>query len=220
MDDAPGPAAPATLEREARAAAEAGAEPVTEGAAEQPPAELTPKRRVIGFGQHPYGDDEEREATSASRRDWYGWQTLLVDGAALSAVLVGTAVHRGPGRDHGRGDALAGVGLIAYGLGPGIVHFAHRNPGLGFASFGIRLGIPLAGAFLGASVVSSCDSYRCEEDGAAVGALLGMLGAIAIDAATFAYDDRRPRADEGGLSLAPVLSLQPGRAWLGLGGRL
>jgi hypothetical protein len=171
---------------------------------------------VIGFGQHPYGDDDDELPALVPRRTWYGWQTLLVDGVALSAVLLGAGLDRA-GND---GGVVTAFGLLGYELGPGIVHFVHRNPGRGFASFGVRLGMPLAGAFLGASFSSNCDGYRCEEDGAAAGFLLGMAGAIAIDAAVFAYDDRRPRAQRAALGLVPLASLQPGRAWIGFGGEL
>jgi hypothetical protein len=109
---------------------------------------------------------------------------------------------------------------LGYEFGPGIVHFVHRNPGRGFASFGVRLGMPLAGAFLGASLFSNCDGYNCEQDGAGAGFLLGMAGAIAIDAAVFAYDDRRAPPTHVGPRLVPLASLRPGRAWVGFGGEL
>jgi hypothetical protein len=178
------------------------------------------KVEAIGFGEHPYDDDEDDDPTElAPRRTWYGWQTLVVDGAALSALLAGAAVNRGASSGS-EGSVVAVVGLLTYELGPGIVHFVHRNPGRGFASFGVRLGMPLTGAFLGASFSSNCDSYRCEDDGAAAGALLGMVGAIAIDAAVFAYDDRRSRASHARPRFVPLASFQPGRAWVGLGGEL
>lgn len=177
------------------------------------------KAGVIGFGQHPYAYDDDADlAALAPKRTWYGWQTLAVDGASLSAVLVGAALDR---RDSGPdGGVVTALGLLGYELAPGIVHFVHRNPGRGFASFGVRLGMPLAGAVLGASLASNCDGYNCEEDGAAVGLLLGMAGAIAIDASVFAYDDRRPQATRATPRVVPLASLQPGRAWLGLGGEL
>ncbi|MDF3066076.1 MAG: hypothetical protein K0R38_1677 [Polyangiaceae bacterium] len=182
-----------------------------------PPTSPAPARaQVIGFGQHPYDDDDDDLPAAGPRRTWYGWQTLIVDGAALSAVLLGVAID-GNGRD---GGAIAGAGLLAYEFGPGIVHFVHRNPGRAFGSFGIRLGMPLVGAVLGATVSSNCDGYECEGDGAGAGLLLGMAGAIAIDAAVFAYDDRRPHAERARSRWVPLASFRPGRAWIGLGGEL
>lgn len=183
-----------------------------------PPPPLAPaKAEVIGFGQHPYDDDDDDVPAVGPRRTWYGWQTLIVDGASLSSVLLGASLERSSGSG---GGALVGAGLLGYEFGPGIVHFVHRNPGRGFASFGVRLGMPLAGAFLGASLFSNCDGYQCEGDGAGAGFLLGMVGAIAIDAAVFAYDDQRSRAPRAGPRLLPLASLRPGHAWLGIGGEL
>jgi hypothetical protein len=205
-----------------RAPVEAVPPPVVAPAPRPPPTPppLAPaKADAIGFGQHPYAYDDDADlAALAPKRTWYGWQTLLVDGASLSAVLLGAELDS---RDSGLdGGVVTALGLLGYELGPGIVHFVHRNPGRGFASFGIRLGMPLAGAFLGASLGSNCDGHHCEEVGAAVGLLLGMAGAIVIDSALFAYDDRRSRATRATFRFVPLASLQPGRAWLGLGGEL
>jgi len=162
-------------------------------------------------------DDDDDVPALAPRRVWYGWQTLVVDAAGLSGLVLSAALSDSGASDSDVG-ALATFGLLSYELGPGIVHFVHRNPGRGFASFGMRLGLPLAGAFVGASVSSNCDGFLCEADGAAAGLLLGMGGAIAIDAAVFAYDDRRPSRARA--KLVPVASFVPGRAWLGLAGEL
>jgi hypothetical protein len=79
--------------------------------------------------------------------------------------------------------------------------------------------MPLAAAFLGASLASGCNTNLCESNGAGVGVLLGMGGAIAIDAAVFAYDDRKPSSSRR-LELLPVMSVTRQQAWIGLGGRL
>jgi hypothetical protein len=163
------------------------------------------------------GDDDESDEpgpTLGSRRHWYGWQTLTVDGASFTLLMLA-------GADGGRSsDEMATAALLGYGFGAGIVHFAHGNPGRGFASFGVRLGMPLAGAIVGAGLDSGCNSYLCEKNGAAIGLLLGMGGAIAIDAAVFAYDDPVPHADRHQLSLMPVVQLGRERALLGVSGQL
>jgi len=159
------------------------------------------------------GEPEDFEL--ASRRRWYGWQTLTADGASLGVLILGTAL----GSRSESGDDLVALGLLGYEFAPGIVHFTHRNVGRGFASFGIRLGMPLAGAFLGASLASGCNTNLCEATGAGVGVLLGMGGAVAIDAALFAYDERK-RSSARRLGLVPLVSLTPQQAWLGLGGQL
>jgi hypothetical protein len=151
-----------------------------------------------------------------TRPRWYGWQTLVVDGATLSVFV--TAAVAGSG-DEKLGAKLAVLGLASYELGPGIVHFVHGNPGRGFASFGIRFGLPLTGAFIGASAASGCDGFLCEAGGAAVGALLGVGGAIAIDAALFAYEDPKSRPASR-VWLRPLFSFTPQRALIGLAGQL
>lgn len=159
-------------------------------------------------------DDEEGSSTEMPRRTWYGWQTLTADG--ISTLLFITAASQSGSGD--AGEALVWASLLGYEFAPGIVHFAHKNPGRGFASFGIRLGMPLAGAFVGAAAASGCTGYLCEADGVGVGFLLGMGGAIAIDAAVLAYD--YPESRRGTARVRPVVSIAPGRAFVGLSGEL
>jgi len=167
--------------------------------------------------------DADQEADDApdedERRKWYGWQTLVADGASFASLLVGASLNDQRSTSGDIADTLVWSGLLGYELAPGIIHFAHRNPGRGFASFGLRLGMPLAAAFVGASLASSCNTNRCEGDGAGIGALLGMAGAMAIDAAVFAYDDPK-RSSSHRLGLLPVVSVTPQQAWIGLAGRL
>jgi outer membrane usher protein FimD/PapC len=115
-------------------------------------------------------------------------------------------------------EPLAYAGLLGYELAPGIVHFAHRNAGRAFASFGIRLGMPLAGAFLGGAAISDCSGDDCQATGIGLGFLLGMGGAIALDAALLAYESPEPRRQAA--RVMPVVSLARGHAWLGLAGEL
>ena len=159
--------------------------------------------------------DEGDDLASAHTRHWYGWQTLIIDGVSLTAIFAGSALHADDDGDN----KVVGFGLLGYEFAPGIVHFIHRNTGRGFASFGLRFGLPLAGAILGAAMSSDCDSNLCEAGGAGVGILLGMGGAIAIDAAVFAYDDRRRSAPQKA-RLVPLVSVTPQQAWVGLGGQL
>ena len=179
-----------------------------------------------GRAQH---EDEAQVGTADERplprRKWYGWQTLTADGASFAALTVAAVLsdRAARGSDEkgvsSNAKGLVWFGLLGYELAPGIVHFLHRNPGRGFASMGLRLGMPLAGFFLGASAASSCSSLACEESGAGLGVLLGMAGAIAIDAAVLAYDDPKKQSPRG-LSLTPLVAVAPHQAWLGLGGEL
>ena len=159
--------------------------------------------------------DDEGSSTESPRRTWYGWQTLTADG--ISTFLVLTAAGLAESDDDTAG-TLVWASLAGYEFAPGIVHFAHGNPGRGFASFGIRLGMPLAGAFVGAAAASGCDGYECEAVGAGVGFLLGMGGAIAIDAAVLAYDS--PDSSRQVARVLPLVSVAPGHAYVGLAGEL
>jgi hypothetical protein len=163
--------------------------------------------------------DEGDDVDASLGRHWYGWQTLTADGVTFSALLAGAWLSNQSSSSDSPAASLTWFGLLGYELAPGCVHFAHRNPGRGFASFGLRLGMPLAGAFIGASLASGCNTNLCEASGAGIGVLLGMGGAIAIDAAVFAYDD--PKHPSGRrLGLLPLVSVTPHQAWIGVGGRL
>lgn len=163
-------------------------------------------------------DDGADEITE--RRRWYGWQTLIADGLSLSTIVLGASIDDGTSRGpDSASTSLLWIGFLGYEAAPAVVHAGHRNPGRAFGSMGIRLGMPLAGAFLGASLASDCDSNLCEAGGAGIGVLLGMAGAIAVDAAVFSYDDaRRSPARRGGL--LPLVAVSRQAAWIGLGGRL
>ena len=165
-------------------------------------------------------DDGAGAEEPTERRRWYGWQTLVTDGISLSALVVGASIEsRETGGPGGGTTSLLWLGFLGYEAAPAVVHAAHRNPGRAFASMGIRLGMPLAGAFLGASLASDCNRNLCEAGGAGVGVLLGMAGAIAIDAAVFSYDDAK-RAPSRRAGLRPLIAWTPHSAWVGLGGAL
>jgi hypothetical protein len=182
---------------------------------------VQPAKAAVITARRPGGGavDEESddvEVGEQSRPRWYGWQTLIADGSSLAALLLSAPLDEADAGD--AGGTLAAFGLLGYELAPGILHFVHRNPGRGFASMGIRLGMPLAGAILGATLASNCNSNRCEEGGAVLGILLGMGGAIAIDAAVFAYAD--PKHPDRRFALRPMVSVTPRGGWVGLGGSL
>lgn len=167
----------------------------------------------------PSADDEPGDVAARPRRHWYGWQTLTADGASTLLLLFGAAAAQSDSIGD-TGDTMVTMGLVGYEFAPGIIHFAHGNPGRGFASFGMRLGMPIAGAFLGAAAASGCDGFECEAGGAALGLFLGMGGAMAIDAAVFAYDDSDRSRSEADAQVVPLVAVAPRAAWLGLAGRL
>ncbi len=152
-------------------------------------------------------DEEEYQAwRRRKRRSWYGWQTLVADGASFTFIVAAS------GSSH-QGDAdsvLATVGVLGYFFGAPSVHWAHENVGKGFASLGIRGGSTTL-FVLGA--VSCFDGWA---GGGGNGdctimwlGFLGMIAAIPIDAAAFAYEDVVPEEASLGplrrLRLSPVL---------------
>ena len=148
---------------------------------------------------------------------WYGWQTLLVDAGDVPLFFV--------------------LGPIPYLLGGPIVHFAHRQPGKGFGSLGLRVALPLALGGFGYAVSDDhcakgltdwqvlCDSPAVR--GAEIGALIGGVGAIVLDAAFLANEDvatsNKPSVTRSGrverpFHVAPDLQIGRGKGSFGLRG--
>jgi len=109
-------------------------------------------------------------------------------------------------------EVLVYTALGGYVIAAPAIHFAHGNPGRAMGSLGIRVGLPLV---LGGATyeASACSGEFC-----AVGAVffgtLGALGAMAIDAAVFAYEP----ASGDARRLAPVIALNPGMTYFGARG--
>ena len=158
-----------------------------------PPAAAAPPAAVQSV--HPGLGDE-----TPSR--WYGWQTLAADGMSL-ALTVGSIALAGSGGEE-PSSALGWGALGTYVLGGPILHFVHENPGRGFASLGMRVVGPIALGVIGAAA-EDCANHGgdfCGLGGAVVGATMGIVAAITIDAAVFAYDD-----PPEGAALAPRFRL-------------
>jgi hypothetical protein len=203
--------------------ASAPAAPASTATAPQPDAQPLPaktqhlsERRVESSDDTDEDFEDDGAGTETPRRIWYGWQTLTADG--ISSLVFFAAFGQNADGSDGINETLAWAGLIGYELAPGIVHFAHRSPARAFASFGIRLGMPLAGAFLGGAAISGCSGADCQATGIGVGFLLGMGGAIALDAALLAYESQEPR--KLAARVMPVVSFSRDRAWFGVAGEL
>lgn len=228
------PVAPPEAERAPVAPAEAESAPAPASLpAREPGAGRTPSEGSTGLAPAKADrlkqsvaapeDDEEyyEDEPERPRRSWYGWQTLTADG--VSTVVFFAAFNDEDAGGDDTNETLAWAGILGYELAPGIIHFAHRNPGRGFASMGIRLGMPLAGAFLGGAAASGCHGQDCKASGIGVGFLLGMGGAMAIDAALLAFDYPESRAHGASTvpsTLSPLLSLSPKHAFVGVRGAL
>jgi hypothetical protein len=151
------------------------------------------------------------EEPTRTRRHWYGWQTLLMDGASVGLMASGAA-----------GDSGGAVtwGALGYVFGAPIVHGVHDHGGKFFASLGARVGFPLVGALIGAGAGSGSCKNDCSGTGALVGLILGMGGAIAFDAAVIAREDApEPELSEAPRPrVAPAITIGKDRAEIWLGG--
>ena len=88
--------------------------------------------------------------------DWYGYQTLLVDAAALGAGLAALSyrkeIHAG---SFGSPSMVLGtVAGATWLLGPAVVHFSHSRADLGGFSIGLRLALPIAAALASVPLVT------------------------------------------------------------------
>jgi hypothetical protein len=124
-------------------------------------------------------------AIRETQGEWYGAETLLADGVSLGVLpIVEVATESG---------FAAYFAVVGYVLAPPIIHFAHGRAGAGFGSLALRIVMPLGGALLGAPIGQAADGGGCPnlycikhgaEVGLLIGAGLGALGAVSIDAVT------------------------------------
>lgn len=115
------------------------------------------------------------------RSRWYGWQTLIADGASLGLAFGGGMADEG---------AVTLVGVMSYFLAAPIVHFCHGHVGKGFLGMGLRVGMPLVvglGFMAATNCSGSSDSY-CGLAEFGIGMFVGAAGATAIDATVVARD--------------------------------
>ena len=143
---------------------------------------------------------------------WYGWQILLAGGAAEALAYVGFGVRSDP-------ILWAGFSLAPFG-GPA-VHEAHHQHSTAMVSFGMGVGLSVAGGFLGTAV--GCSKGRAENlcgvGGVLWGALIGEQTATIVDA--FAFGWARPRqawARPSRPQIAPTFAILPGGSTLGIAG--
>ena len=120
---------------------------------------------------------------------WYGWQTLIADGAA--AGLLGLTILSSDGN---AANVLGTLSFGTYLLGGPIVHWSHGHGWTGFGSLAARVGFPLGGALVGVLIgAAACGSSEdefipCPVAFGAVGLLGGMVAAPVVDAAIIARE--------------------------------
>jgi hypothetical protein len=138
-------------------------------------------------------------AGAASAEESYGTPILVVDGIAIAATGAAAAIAASDHNANRPALVLGAVGVGGFLLAGPIAHWSRGNAGRGFGSLGMRIGLPLAGALLGAVV--ACAGHYCFGNSneqqlpeassvpPIVGVSLGVLGAAAIDAFVLAVDE-------------------------------
>lgn len=112
------------------------------------------------------GEGLAEESAPESPLRWYGWQSLLADGASLGTIMAGFKADS---------DMLAVAGVGGYLFAPVAIHAYHHNPGRAGASLLLRIAIPYVGMLLGAS---RGDGFA----GFGEGMVGGMVTAVLVDA--------------------------------------
>jgi hypothetical protein len=122
----------------------------------------------------------------------YGNQTLVTDGVAVIAVVAGAGTGT---------RALGVVGVGFYLLGGPVVHLSHDRGGAAFGSLMLRAGLPLLGFAAGCGLDDGNGEFACL-GGAAIGGLLGVVGAVVIDSAVLSNE--RVAVPAAGLQLGLI----------------
>jgi hypothetical protein len=131
----------------------------------------------------------DEAAAPALREEWYGWQSLSTDGAALLLLIAASA------SSDLKSDVSSVLGYSSLGvylLGGPVTHFAHDNPGRGLGSLALRAGLPIAFGTIGyyGEDCSGGDDYDlCGIVGALLGGVLGIATAVTVDAAVLGYEE-------------------------------
>lgn len=148
--------------------------------------------------------------------EWYGHQTLIMDGVTLGVGALGISA----------GSAEAAIAAtIMYGAGAPLVHLGNGHPWMALASLATRGSAPFVGGFSGALVGLAAGPRDSNGGlmgplvGLAVGSVTGVVAAVVLDAAVYSRERKAPPpAWDGKPTLAPTASVTPSGASIGLGG--
>jgi hypothetical protein len=163
-------------------------------------------------------DASAQEAYAGPQGRWYGYQTLIFDGAAAVLFPVGLAVafEEGGKSFPIKGFSLMALGGSAYLFGPPTVHWVHGRVGVGFLSMGLRLLSPVAGLGLGA-IASEIATRSKNQIGIPIGVVVGAVAAAGVDAAVLAWD-KGPRGVSSPYTVLPDLVITRRAATIGVAG--
>jgi hypothetical protein len=147
-------------------------------------------------------------------RVWYGYQTLVIDGAALATSLAFTLGRKHPDRTDNGARMLAAPYAVGILVSPW-VHAFHGRIGVAFASLGLRALVPAIAAIPGITTncaASGAEKY-CTKEGAVWGLFAGSLLVAAIDIGALSFERSSPaeRASASTMLLPYVLPTEDGR---------
>ena len=151
-----------------------------------------------------------RDAGSQGEGGWYGWQTLASD-AAASGLFFAAAKSGHGNLDDGAGTTLSLLSAAVYLAGAPTVHLLHHRSLRALGSFGLRIALPVVGGMLG-SATATCppptgDYGNCGVGELVLGAGVGFVLAIALDAGALAWDEpKRKEPSSARWGLGPTIS--------------
>lgn len=133
------------------------------------------------------------EAAPARADDWYGYQTLAADGAATGLLVGAILTHKNVSK------TLFALSAATYLIASPVIHGANEEPGKALGALGLRVAAPVSLGFLGIIAGAASDSHGnwgAPLAGGVIGFGLGIITAMAIDAAALARRDS-PTAQSG-----------------------
>jgi hypothetical protein len=121
-------------------------------------------------------DTERPPRAPSASSEWYGWQTLSVDVAAIGLFVLANSTHE---------VGFGALGLGTYVLGAPLVQFAHDNAWAA-PSLGLRVGslaLIVAGAYVGLFACLSDNSASDCGTREAIGGAMMLAGLLTVPVA-------------------------------------
>jgi len=160
------------------------------------------------------------------RGDWYGWEITAIDSLLVSGMVTVTALSANISTGVLQGVSVGAVVLML--AAPSWVHLGNGRSKAAVLSVASRSLFPITGALVGAAVtlpiwyaLGSNSSQYLPLAGAAVGAGVGLIGAMIFDSVMLSYKPKElPTAHSPTSSLRPFAIPIANGAMAGVGGTL
>ncbi len=131
-----------------------------------------------------------RADDAAAPRRWYGWQTLVTDGAGV-VLIAASSVPEGH-HSYRVASGLVGAGLTTLVLGAPVVHAAHGRWGAAAGSLALRTLLPAL------AYVALNEPCSGECSGPLLLAVLAVTAPVALDAAALSWETTPASTDPSG----------------------